>query len=89
MKSKTLILPEVSSLLMIQIFDNTVNDCGGLAENVYFLALCLLPFLNFLCHLKYGVKQNVKEHEKFHVMYYLIFVKNKSEFFLCYTLSLI
>ena len=39
MKSKTLILPEVSSLLMIQIYDNAVNDCGGLAENMYFLSL--------------------------------------------------
>ena len=47
MKSKTLILPEVSSLLMIQIYDNAVNDCGGLAENMYFLSLYVYLFLIF------------------------------------------
>ena len=67
MKRKTLILPAVSSLSVIQIFHNTV--------------ICL-PFLDFLCHLKYRVKQHVNEREKFHVIYYLIFVKNKSEFLL-------
>ena len=45
MKSKALILPEVSFLLMIQIFDDTVN---------YFRSLA--AFLNFLSHLKYCVK---------------------------------
>ena len=70
MKSKTLILPEVSSLSMIRIFYKTVN------------ALCLL-FLDLFCHLKYCVKQHIiKEREKSHVIYYLIFVKNKSEFLL-------
>ena len=38
-----------------------------------------LPFLDFLCHLKYRVKQHLKEREKFHVICYLIFVKNKNE----------
>ena len=52
--------------------------CRGLAQNIYLLAL-YVPFLDFLCHLKYGVKQYVKEHKKSHLIYYLIFVKNKIE----------
>ena len=45
MKSKALILPEVSFLAMIQIFEDTVNYFGSFAA-----------FLNFLSHLKYCVK---------------------------------
>ena len=52
--------------------------CGGLTENIYLLTLYVYPF----CYLKYYVKQHVKDREKFHVIYYLIFVKNKSEFVL-------
>ena len=55
--------------------------CRGLAVEVLLDFICL-PFLGFLCHLKYCVKQHVKEREKFHVIYYLIFVKNQSEFLL-------
>ena len=68
---------------MIVIFDNTVTDCAALPENTYFLTLCL-SFLNFLCNLKHCVKQHVNEHEKFHVIYYLILMKNKSEFLVLY-----
>ena len=50
---------------------------------IYLLTLCL-PFLDFLCHSKHRVKQHVNEHEKFHVIYYLIFTKNKSEFLVLY-----
>ena len=51
--------------------------CRSLAENIY-----LLTFLDFLRHLKYCVKQHAKEREKFHVMYYLILVKNEIEYLL-------
>ena len=65
MKSKTLILPKVSSLLMI-LFDNSVNE---VSLEIISLDFKCLPFLD------------VNEYEKFHVIYYLTFVKNKSEFF--------
>ena len=56
--------------------------CGGLAENIYLLTFYVYLFLIFfvieiLCQTKC-----FKEPEKFNVIYYLIFVKNKSEFLL-------
>ena len=83
MRSKTLILPEVRSLSMIQTFDTLMNElCRGLAENIAIpLDFICLPFLDFLCH--YHVQTTcLKEHEKFHVIYYLIIVENKIEFLL-------
>ena len=51
MKNKTLILPEVSSFLMIQIFDNTVNALWrSCCIPLDFICLC---FLDFPCHFKY------------------------------------
>ena len=79
-ESKTLILPEVS-FLMIQIFDIIQQmHCGNLAENIYCFTLYVyILFIDFLCHLKHCVK-HAKEHGRFHVTYYLILMKNKSEF---------
>lgn len=79
-ESKTLILSEVS-FLMIQIFDIIQQmHCGNLAENIYCFTLYVyILFIDFLCHLKHCVK-HAKEHGRFHVTYYLILMKNKSEF---------
>ena len=54
-KSNKLILPEVTSLSMTEIFDNTMNL---LCCNELTLFICLL-FLDFLPHLKYCVKQRI------------------------------
>ena len=59
-----------------------MNALWSSRRKYIFLDFVCLPFLDVLCHLKYLVKQHVKEHEKFHVVHYLIFVKNKSEFLL-------
>ena len=52
MKSQTLILPEVSSLLMVWIFNNTVNALWRSCWKYISLDFICLPFLDFLCHLK-------------------------------------
>ena len=63
-KSKTLILSEVSCLSMIQIFDNTVNVLWRSCCKYISLDFTWLPFLDFLCHLKYCVKQHVSKSVK-------------------------
>ena len=63
-KSKTLILPEVSFLSMIRISDNTVNALRRSYWKYISLDFISLPFLDFLCHLKYRVKEHVSKSVK-------------------------
>ena len=82
-KTKTLTLPEVSSLSTIQIFDNIMNTLWRFCWKYISLDFKCLPFLDFLCHLKHCVTQHVSKSVKsFMYIYYLIFLKNKSEFLL-------
>ena len=63
-KQKTLILLEVRSILMIWIFDNTENALWRSCWKYISLDFICLPFLDFLCHLKYRVKQHLTKSMK-------------------------
>ena len=55
--------------------------CGVLLK-IYLLTLYVYPFLIFFSFEILHQTKCLKEREKFNVIYYLIFMKNKSEFLL-------
>ena len=61
--------------------------CGGLDGNFSLDFICQ-PLLDFLYRLKYCQTAYSKESEKCYLKYYMIFMKNKSEFLLVLNLKI-